>query len=172
MTTLTIPANDHGKIRVFSLPAPLPAGLAEKTDTAMLAAFGTTELNTDFVDIVDMSALGGMTLAQFLSQGYDITPDEVDATALARINGNAALIMSRATGGTPVALALRPGVEHVTTCGDAARLTAPAPLRSEASQGVIEPGTGRSDAAMSGRIATIAILVLVAVAALMVWIAG
>ena len=172
MTTLTIPANDHGKIRVFSLPAPLPPGLAEKSDTAMLAAFGTTALNPDFVDIVDLAALGDMSLAQFLTQGYDITPDEVDAVALGRIAGNAALILSRAAGGQPVALALGPGVEHVTTCGEAARLTTSPPLRSEASQGVIEPGKGKSDAAISGRIATIAILVLVAVAALMVWIAG
>ena len=171
---LTIPANDHGKIRVFSLSSPLPAGLSDKTPDALQAVLGTDQLNPDYIDVVDIAALGDMTLADFLVHGYDMTPDAVDRAALDALSDHAILLMSRATGGAPVTLTLAAGVTHVTTCGDDAQLAVPDPITTEAAQGTL-PGPAtkpKSDAAMAGRVATIALAVMFALVALMIWIGG
>lgn len=172
--TLTIPANDHGQIRVFSVSGPIAMALKADLERGIAEAFGTPGLNLDFVDLVDIAALDQMTLVDLLQQGYDIQPDAADKPALDRITDHALLIMSRATSGQEVTLTFAPGVEHVTTCGQAAQLTVPSPIPTEAATGLIPdpPARQKSDAAIGGRVATIALIVLFALVALMVWIGG
>lgn len=171
--TVTIPADDFGQIRVFSIPSPMPAGLAEKTPQALSALFGTDALNPDFVDVIDTRDLAGLSLVDYLNQGYDLPADSVDHAALRRIDGPAVLIMSRATAGEAVTLTLAGGVQHVTTCGDATRLSVPDKITSAAATGTGPVGKAPpSNAAMSGRVATIALLVLFALVGLMVWVAS
>lgn len=171
---IDIPANDHGKIRIFSLTGRLPSGLIEKEPRALLGAFGTTALNPDYVDVVKIAALDDMTLHDLLVHGYDITPDPIDDAALVGITDHAILIMSRATQGKAVTLELAPGIHHVTTCGDAAQLNVPTPLEADTAQGTLEdaPASRKSDAAIGGRVAMFALIVMFAIFGLMVWIGG
>ncbi|WP_386680308.1 hypothetical protein [Loktanella sp. R86503] len=172
--TLTIPANDHGLIRVFKITGPLPEGLSDRTPDAILALFGTDALDPTYIDVVDTRDLSGLTLIDYLNQGYDIPQEATVDPALRDLRGIAVLIMSRASAGRDVTLNLAPQVAHVTTTGAPARLAAPAaPLTSDAATGTVTGGKAPpSNAAMSGRVATIALLVLFALVALMIWIAS
>ena len=170
---LMIPANDHGQIRIFSVPTPAPAGLEEKTPAALQSLFGTDTLDPDFIDIVDTRQLAGLTLLDYLYQGYDIPPDAADMQALRDQRGVLVLIMSRATSGTETTLTLAPGVAHVTTTGDPARLRIPTKTPTEAAKGTVTGGkSAPSQAAMSGRVATIALIVMFLIVVLMIWIAS
>ena len=172
--TLTIDATDHGLIRIFKVTGPAPAGLDEKTPAALQALFGTDALDPDFVDVVDTRELAGLTLLDYLHQGYDIPDDALSDPAVRDLRGLVVLIMSRAARGQGVTLTLAPQVTHRATTGDPAHLRVPAPPFGTPSATGTTPGgkAPPSNAAMSGRIATIALLVLFAVVALMVWVAS
>ena len=134
--TLTIPDTDHGKIRVFSVASPVD-GLLEMKIEALVATFGSAPLNTDFVDVIDLDALEEMSLLDYLSEGYDVEPDEAVIAALTALEGVVVLIMSRAHEGAEITLVPADGVRHVTTLGRGARMTVAASLESEAAQGVV-----------------------------------
>lgn len=171
--TLTIPANDHGQIRIFSVPTPAPAGLEEKAPAALQALFGTDTLDVDFVDVVDTRQLAGLSLLDYLHQGYDIPPDAADDQALRDLRGIVVLIMSRATREEETTLTLAPGVSHVTTTGDPARLRITPPVATAAAGGLIPEGkSAPTQAAMSGRIAMVALIVMFLIVGLMIWIAA
>lgn len=175
MTDLTIPALDHGKIRVFSYAGPLTDDLRAKTPDALLRLFGGAPLNPDFIDIFEAAALNDMSIADYLQTGYDVTADAVDASALQALSGVVVLIMSRAHADAETTLSLGPDVTHVTTIGDGATLRVDPPLHSDAADGVLDepPAPKRmSDARQSGMVATVALLVMFALVAVMVWIGG
>ena len=172
--TLTIPATDHGLIRIFKVTGTPPAGLDEKTPAALQALLGTDTLDPDFVDVVDTRELAGLTLLDYLHQGYDIPDDALADPAIRDLRGLVVLVMSRATRGQDVTLTLAPQVSHVTTTGDPARLRIPGPAIATPSAIGTAPGgkAPPSNAAMSGRIATLALLVLFALVAVMIWVAS
>jgi hypothetical protein len=172
--TLTIPADDHGLIRVFKVTDPAPDGLAERTAEAMMALFGTDALDVTYVDVVDTRELSGLSLLDYLHQGYDFPSEAAADTALRNLRGLIVLIMSRASAEQSVTLTLAPQVTHITTTGEPARLRAPtAPLKSKATTGTVTGGKAKpSNAAMSGRVATIALLIMFALVALMIWVAS
>ena len=172
--TVTVPANDHGLIRIFSVTPPVSQALLDNEAVAVARALGTDGLNMDFVDVVDTRNLAGLTLLDYLHQGYDIPGDATDDAALREISGPVILVMSRATGGVETTITPATGVRHVTTVGAPARMAVPeSPLPSAAAAGTVRPGKAvPTERAMSGRIALIALLVLLAVVALMIWIAA
>ncbi len=173
--SLTIPALEHGQIRVFAVTGPVPAGMLEKTPDALKEALGTDALDPDFVDVFDTMALDEMTVADFLRHGYDLTPDAADLAMLKGLDGIVLLLMSRATKGAEVTLTLGPGVQHVTTLGEQARLSAAQPLESQSTQGIIEnpqPKSKKSDARIGGMVATVALLVMMLLVGLMIWVGG
>ena len=80
--TLSIPDNDHGKIRVFAVSDP-HKDLIEKPPEALLATFGTDVLNIDFVDVLDIEELGEeLDLLDYIAEGYDVAVDEGDIAVL------------------------------------------------------------------------------------------
>ncbi|MEY1554014.1 hypothetical protein AB3Y40_00130 [Yoonia sp. R2331] len=173
--SLTIPATDHGQIRVFAVTGPVPPGLVDKDADALTDTFGVTGLDADFIDVFDTQALGDMTLTDFLQHGYDITPDAADLAMLQGLEGIVVLMMSRAAGGETTVLSLGAGVKHVTTLGDKAQLSVAPPLESLSSQGVIEPIAGKpakSDARIGGMVAMVALVVMMLLVGLMVWVGG
>ena len=172
--TLIVPDSDHGKIRVFSVAAPL-AGLNDRSVEALVGTFGNAPLSPDFVDVVDLDVLGEMTLLDYIAEGYDIEPDAADIAVLSELTGTVVLIMSRAHEGMEITFALADGVRHVTTLGRGARMTVAAGLESKAAKGVIDGAKGKppkSDARIGGMVATVALLVMFALVGLMVWIGG
>lgn len=172
--SITIPADDFGKIRVFALVSEPTASLKKKEPAAIAKLFGTEVLNLDYVDVVDIAATDELGLLGLLEHGYAITPDAADIAALSQLSGWVILVMSRATNGTEVQLNPMNIVTHVTTLGDNAQLTTHAPLESEAAVGTLEPPTkpAKSDARIGGMVATVALVLMFALVALMIWIAG
>ncbi len=170
--TLTIPENDFGNIRVFSLADDPGKEVRENEPDALNALFGTTALNTDYVDVVDIAALDDLGLIGLLQQGYDVTPDVADARVLESLSGWAILIMSRATTGAEVTLTYAKGVTHVTTLGDKASLNPLPPLDTEAAKGALDTNAKppKSDARVGGMVATLVLLFLFALVGLMIWV--
>uniref|UniRef100_UPI004047E676 hypothetical protein n=1 Tax=Yoonia sp. TaxID=2212373 RepID=UPI004047E676 len=171
---LTIPANDHGAIYVLELNRPAPDGLADKTDAAMMAVFGPAVVNTDYVDAITPGMLTDMTLADLIRNGYEMPVSEREAETLRGLVGTVVLVMSAAFGGAQMQIDLPADVRLVTTLREGAQMAAPQPIYAQSAKGIVPPKPRKpsSDAAMSGRIATIALLVLFFLVAVMIWIAG
>lgn len=172
--TLQIEATDHGRIYVFEVSEQTAGALQADRDLTLAQTFGVL-LDGDFVDVVDISALEGMALSSYIHQGYDIPLDRMDRDAIDAVETCAVLIMSRAFGGAAVHLSLGASPRHVATCTDPQSLQPTVPLISEAAEGTLAATPERapiSDAAMSGRIATLALLVLFAVVGLIIWMAS
>jgi len=101
--------------------------------------------------------------------------DGMNAELLNSQRGIVVLLMSRAFGDEAVELNPTSAVEYVTTVAEPSSFTAPEVLRSEGAAGDVGPGKGRkvpSDAALSGRVAMVALVVLFAVVGLMLWVAA
>lgn len=168
-----IPANDHGAIYVLELNRPAPDGLADKTDAAMMAVFGNVVLNTDYVDTITPGMLEDIALPDLIRNGYDMAVSDSEAEELRSLFGTVVLVMSAAFGGNELTIDLPADVRLVTTLRDAPSMAAPRPIQTDSATGTIPPARKKpSDAAMSGRIATYALLVLFALVAVMIWIAG
>jgi len=171
---LTIPHNDHGQIRVFATDMALPHEVLQKTKDGMLALLGAP-LNPDFVDIVKITDLAGMSLTGYIKEGYDMAPDLVDAATVDRITGYAVLVLSSATGGKETRLEPGFGLKHVTTYAPAAEFTAHAPLPSDGAKGTIPPPEtppAKSRARLSGMVAMVALLVMFLLVGVMVLVGG
>ena len=172
--SITIPANDHGRIRVFTVDGALPDGVDTGDAQALDRLLGTTNINPDFVDVVRVRDLSGLSLADYIAQGYDLTVDDVDRSALSKVNDVAILVMSRAFGGKAADITPAQGAHHLTTISDQPSLSAAPPVTSASASGAIGDPPQKappSDAAMSGRVATIAIVVLLLIVIGVIWIA-
>lgn len=168
-----IPANDHGAIYVLELNRPAPDGLADKTDAAMMAVFGNVVLNTDYVDAISPGMLEDMTLPDLIQGGYDMAVPDAVAEELRSLFGTVILVMSAAFGGTEMTIDLPSDVRLVTILRDTPTMAAPRPIQTDSAKGTVPSSRKKpSDAAMSGRIATYALLILFALVALMIWIGG
>lgn len=169
-----IPANDHGAIYVLELQRPAPEGLQEKTDAAMMAVLGKIVVNTDYVDAIVPGTLTDMTLPDLIRNGYEMPIAEREAEQLRGLFGTVVLVMSAAFGGNETTVDLPGDIRHVLTLRETPTMHAPQPLTAQSAEGIIVQ-TGKkpvSDAAMSGRIAMIALVVLFLLVAIMIWIAG
>ncbi|SEW38910.1 hypothetical protein SAMN04488515_2528 [Cognatiyoonia koreensis] len=171
--TVTIPANDFGQLRIFALDFAPPEALKEKTAEGIAGAFGVL-LNPDYIDVIDTAALSDLTLADYIRQGYDFQPDAADLVALDSLSGWIIIVMSRATDGAGTTLDLAPGLRHVTTIGTPLAMSAPVSMDTDSAKGVLTPTTKvpMSDARIGGMVATLALLVLFVLVALMIFIAG
>lgn len=174
-----IPANEAGVVRVFALSrTKAEARAVRDDDTARTAALGAS-LDQTHVDVFPVADLAGVGLVQYLTDGHGVPPEALsaDRAKLEQLDGWVMVVLSRAAGGTATRLRLDP---HVTLIGtyDTTRTDwrAPAPLTSDAAAPYSAPVSGGrkrpSDAAMSGRIAMIALLVLGLLTWAMVWISG
>lgn len=172
--SLAIPGNDHGRIYVYAVTGLAAPGLRDKDSDALREVFGH-DLNTDFVDVVHTETLSGLPLSSYIKQGYEMPDDGMDAELLDSQKGTVILLMSSAFGGEAVELNPTSAVNYVTTIAEPSSFTTTEPLRSKGAEGVV-PGAGGkkapSDAALSGRVAMIALIVLFAVVGVMLWIAA
>lgn len=171
---IDIPANDHGQIRVFATDLPLPDDVTGKTADGIAGILGAP-VDVTYVDVVRIDDLGEMPLSSYIASGYAMQPDAVDKAAVDAITGYAILVLSRATQGRDVTLNLAPGLRHVTTYSPNIRMTPPAHLPDGGAEGVLEgPRTKapKSDARIGGMVATVALVVMFLIVAMMIWIAA
>ncbi|WP_299723847.1 hypothetical protein [uncultured Tateyamaria sp.] len=178
-TPLTIPANQSGVIRVFALSMDEGEAKALKSDPNALNAALGAEVDAEQVEIFPVSDLEGVGLVGYLAEGNavpmeDLTPDRAK---LDRLGGWVMIVFSRAFDGQATTLAPAPALTLIGTYGAAGvDWRATETVTSEAAKPYSAPqmsGKKRpSDAAMSGRIATIVLILLGLLVWLMVWISG
>lgn len=180
---LTIQPNETGLVRVFFLtrPADMPRGQTLTPDQI------ATWLGADALNVVDVQHIwtddltDDLGLPELLTQGYDIDPAQIaaqDATlnAVTEMHPTAIVIArSGAFLNRPLTLPQDGPLYLVATFQEPGSAVTFEPLPNPDPEAILEDPTQKkraSDAAMSGRIATVALLVMALLVWLMIWIAG
>ena len=165
---LDIPANDHGALYVVEYFGPPLDGSREEMIAAII---GPVTLNLDFVDLITPAQRAEVALPDLIRQGYDLQLSPTQATSLRVVPGVVVLIMSRAFGGKARQIALPDQTCTVMVLRDKTPISAPDKLTSDGSAGDMngpQAKPRKSDARMSGMVATVALLVMFALVGLMV----
>lgn len=173
-----VPAGEYGKLRVIALPTDLAKTLAPPDGwQPLFAALGVDYLQAADIQLVDIAALGEMTLGEFLQEAYEIAPEQLAPVAaqLQAQSGYVVLLRSGAFGGRAQQLVLQDGVHLVAFLsepGPGPLALGPLPAAGAAGHLAGPARPTPSNAAILGRVATVALLVIFALTALMVWVAG
>ncbi|WP_322894396.1 MULTISPECIES: hypothetical protein [unclassified Yoonia] len=168
---LDIPANDHGALYIVEHFGPPLTG----SKAGMIGKIiGQVDLNLDFVDLIPPAGKAEMALPDLIQQGYEMPLTPAQVTTLRRVTGPVVLIMSRAFGSKAQQITLPEDSRAVMVLRDAAQIQTSEKLTSDGAAGEMNgPQTAKprkSDARMSGMVATAALLVMFALVALMVWV--
>ncbi|MBT5001290.1 MAG: hypothetical protein HN551_07945 [Tateyamaria sp.] len=176
---ITIPAEETGVLRVFSLSMNnQDAKQLKSSSTAIFKALGTN-LDCNQVEILALADLGDIGLVGYLSEGCAIPSDQLDPDIikLNSLSGWVLIIFSNAF--KSAATTLKPAA-NLNLIGTYSQIktdwrTAQTVTAESAKPFTAPPLTIKkkpSDAAMSGRIATLALIVMFALTGLIIWIAG
>jgi len=174
----TIKDNEHGVVRLFTVDLPESEldDFADDSDgpSALQEALGVDRLNMDFVELFPVNTLEGVGLAGYMVDGLGVSPTdgEEDRARLEAIRGNVLVVLSGAFGGQAQTLTPKSPLRWVGTYTEERAPVNFKPLPSESAKGSTGGKTPPSDAAMSGRVASIALLVLFALVAVVVWVAA
>ncbi len=175
--TITIRSTEHGVVRVFAvdLAAEQLTGFNRQNGTWPLQeALGAEVLEADHVDLFAVSDLDELGLTGYLEQGYGMDPEDL-ADMRVRLNalsGHVLIVTSRAFAGQAQTLKPRAPLRLIASFHENAAPVVFEPLPSKAARGTTGGKAAPSDAAMSGRIASLALLVLFVLVAVVVWIAS
>ena len=178
--------NEHGLVRLFSVdlpPTEIKAfqerdfdGEDDNPPWPLKEALGATYLDEDFTELFPVSDLTGLGLPGYMIEGLGIAEKDIaeDQARLSAIKGYVLIVTSKAFGGVAQTLHPRAPLKWIGTYAEESAPVTFEPLPSEAAQGNVNMETkpGPSNAAMSGRVAMVALLVLALLVALMIWIAG
>ena len=176
MKPISVTATEAGVVRVFALSMDDAAAQSLKTGDALAQTFGGAALDATHVEVFALADLGEMSLPDYLIEGAGVQQAalESDRAKLNALSGSVMVIYSSAFGGK--ALELTPDraltligsyPQEGTDWTGAIDLSTPSAL-PKTPEG---PAKKRpSDAAMSGRIAMLALLVAFGVVGLMVWV--
>lgn len=184
---LRISEHDHKRLYLFAVDA--PPEVAEPLVTRHEAADGSTvwplqeklgaqDLDPEFVEAFDVSDLAEFGLMQYLHEGGGIPQEQLSpfADQLNALDGWVVLIASSAFKG--VAQELWPEAPLRLLARFDEESPAPPPpfgLESEAATGVLDGTPARktpSDAAMSGRVAMVMLLLMFALTGVVIWISA
>lgn len=175
---IKVPANEALQIRVFALSM---SDARAKTLLATLPnALGVENIDPAGVEIFARDSLGDLSLSNFLIEGNDVIAETVepDRAKLDALEGHIMLVYSSAFNSRAHELTPQPELtligtypQHGIDTTSTVDLETPSALPQDVEP---EPSAKKrpSDAAMSGRIATIALLVAFFVVAMMLWIGG
>lgn len=175
---------ERGIVRIFAVDLPEPelehftartTGTNGKVRWPLQEALGVPVLDEDFIEQFPMEDLAELGLSGYLSEGYDIPDDALSnvSDALDAIAGNVLLIWSEAFGGAETILVPSAPLRHVATLQEPQPEVQFEPLPNKSAKREPEDVRNKpaiSDAAMSGRIALIALLVAFFAVGLMIWI--
>ena len=165
-----VKAGERGVVRVFSVDLPE----VETKGFNASEALGVETLVPDYVELFPVEDLKGLGLAAYMHDGLGIAEEDLDTARLDGLKGYVLIVLSAAFGGAAVTLAPRAPLRWIGTYTEESAPVKFEPLPDASAQGnvVSEGKPPPSDAAISGRVAMIALLVIFALTALMVWIAG
>jgi hypothetical protein len=174
-----VKANEHGIVRLFTVDLPeaeLEHFAEVKGDgpSPLQEALGGDHLNMEFVELFPVSTLEGVGLAGYMVDGLGVAEAEVeeDRARLEALKGPVLIVLSSAFGGDAETLTPKSPLRWIGTYTEERAPVSFKPLPSESAKGATGGKAPPSDAAMSGRVASIALLVLFALVAVVVWVAS
>ncbi|WP_135504510.1 hypothetical protein [Roseovarius aestuariivivens] len=175
---IEISATEAGVVRVFDVdlsPQDLTDFNRRNGSWPLREALDAEMLDADHVDLIRIDDLEGVGLAGYLEDGMGVSAEDIaeSRAALDRLTGTVLVVGSRAFGGTAQVLRPRAPLHLVATFTEERAPVSFDALPDESAQ---RPPDAKkkppSDAAMSGRVAMIALLVLFALTAVVVWVAS
>ncbi|QGX97178.1 hypothetical protein EI983_02335 [Roseovarius faecimaris] len=170
-----ISASERGLVRLFALD--LPGEEVGKLREADLAAMlGVSALDIDQVDLFSTRDLTGLGLSGYMTEGLGIPEAEIapDRARLDALTGHLMVVRSAAFQGAAVTLTPRAPLRWIGTYTEEKSPVKFEPLPSAAAEGQVAPTAKPrpSDAAMSGRVAMVALLVIAVITLAMVLVAA
>lgn len=177
--TINIPAGQSGVIRVFALSMTDAEARALKSDPAAINTNLGAEVDAEQVEIFPVSDLEGVGLVGYLSDGNAVPDADLapDRAKLDRLGGWVMIVFSRAFGGAATTLTPAPALTLIGTYGSqGVDWRATEQVVSDAAKPYSGPQDTQkkkpSDAAMSGRVATLVLILLALFTWLFIWMAG
>ena len=171
-------AGERGRVWVFSVdigPAEIDPLLECNGTSPLQEALGADTLDSEHVEVFPVSDLEGVGLSGYLSEGHGIPEDQL-ADMRARLDAQTGVVMvltSRALGGTEQTLTPRAPLRLLASFSEERRPVSFEPLPSGETRAETRGGKpAPSEAALMGRVATVVLLVLFALVAVMIWIAA
>ncbi len=179
--TIQIRATETGIVRVFSVDIPadqIAAFTARNGRWPLREALGAETLDPEHIEVFDAADLTGVGLPGYLAEGHAIPKDQIEPmrARLAAQDGTLMVITSRAFGGTAQTLLPRAPLNLIASFSEPHDPITFGALPDESARTPeYEDKPQRkkpSDAAMSGRVASVVLLVLALLVIVMVWIAS
>ncbi len=172
--TLNVEPNERGLVRVFalSMTEDEAKALQNSKDPKIL---GRDSIDATFVEIFPVSDLEQLGVAGYLATGCGIDPTQIepDKAKLNQLDGWVMIVFSRAFNGAATTLKPAPQLTLIGTYAEpGVDWSDKTTLTSDAATTPAKSRKTPSDAAMSGRIAMIALLVIFALTFMLVWIAA
>ena len=176
---IEIPANERGVIRVFALSLTEAQAKTLRDDPAALRAALGAQIDVEKVEVFAVSDLDAVGLVRYLGDGNAVSADQLapDRAKLEKLGGWVCIVFSQAFRDQATTLAPSAALTLIGTYREAetdwrARQTVTA---DAAKPFTAPPETVKkrpSDAAISGRVATVALIVLGVLTWLMIWTSG
>ncbi|MBU2994170.1 hypothetical protein Q4555_07665 [Octadecabacter sp. 1_MG-2023] len=140
-------------------------------------ALGATHLDEDYIEVFDVADLADMGLAQYMITGNGVAESDIEPyrELLDGVSGYVVMVATSAFGGVEQALAPVAPLRYIAAFKEDGMDVTFEQLPNPDPQAVLEDAPARkkpSDAAMSGRIATVALLVMAALVWVMIKVAG
>ncbi|WP_375280015.1 hypothetical protein [Pseudooctadecabacter sp.] len=177
----TVSMHEHGLVRVFKADYQLAMEIGHMgVYDRLCRALGIDVIDASDVQQLQTRSLDDMTVTDFLRAGYEVNEDDIAANKAALdglddFDGLLLLIRSGAFKNRPVTLNTDGEAILVATLREPEADIAFEPLPNPDPEAVLEDPPQKkkpSDAAMSGRIATVALLLMALLVWLMIWVAG
>ncbi len=184
---LQVRKNERGVVRLFTVDKDAegakkisiePDWEADADDPPwpLRDALGVTYLDSDFIELFDVRDLDDLGLTGYMIEGLGIAEADVaqHRAQLEAIKGLVLLVYSSALGGFETTLRPKSPLRWVGTFVEERAPVTFEQMASDAAQGDVASETKPrpSDAAMSGRVAMVALLVLFALTAVVIWVAS
>lgn len=176
---MRVPPNERGVIRVFALSMTDKEARALKDDPEAIDAALGASVDAQHVEVFPVSDLEGVGLVGYLAEGNAVPPEQLspDRAKLEKLGGWVMIVFSLAFGDRETVLKPAPALTLIGTYGEirtdwrsteTVKADSAKPYSAPAETVKKRP----SDAAMSGRIAMIALLVLGLLTWVMIRIGG
>ena len=183
---LQVRKNERGVVRLFTVDAEAagpkmstePDWAADENDPPwpLRDALGLDYLDADFIELFDVRDLDELGLSGYMIEGLGIAEKDVTShiAQLEAISGKVLFVFSSALGGFETTIRPKAPLRWVGTFLEERAPVSFEPLASDAAQGDVATSTKAppSDAAMSGRVAMVALLVIFALTAVVIWVAS
>lgn len=183
-----LPLDEFRAIWVYGLNVPdaewgalLAEGVDPETgeiDRPLRDALGLEALDSDFIDFLINDELEAFNLSRLLVEAHGMDPQSIapDAAKLDALRGQVLLVHSNALGSLPPSVEPKPPLKFIGRYSETLKMTstpmAPAQGGTTEDEPISPTKKVPSDAAMGGRVATVALLVMALLVWLMIWIAG